>query len=132
MLAEWRWLVPRELTPLFLTTLGDWIFGAPDGSLHGLDMLEAQLERVADNAAQYNAQKASRAWLEDRLLLGWYEIAIGNGLVPSAAECIGWKVHPLLGGRIEKTNLQLFSMRVYQSLMAQLHQQLRERAARPK
>ena len=42
LLEDWRWLVPEELTPLFLTTLGDWIFGASDGSIWTLSLLEGE------------------------------------------------------------------------------------------
>ena len=31
LLAEWRWLVPLTETPLFITQLGDWVFGARNG-----------------------------------------------------------------------------------------------------
>jgi hypothetical protein len=126
LLADWRWLVGRELTPLFLTRLGDWIFGAPDGSLWCLDMVEGELRRLAANAAEYNRLKASREWLDDELLAGWYDIAVGSGHVPDETECIAWTVPPRLGGPLAKSNLKKLSMRVYQSVMGQLHRQLRQ------
>ena len=39
-------------------------------------------------------------------------------------QCLGWKVHPIIGGALDKTNLQLFSVHMYQSLMGQLFRQL--------
>jgi hypothetical protein len=124
LLDEWRWLVPPDLTPLFITMLGDWIFGAPDGSLWTLSLLDASLRRLAASGAEYNRLKASEAWLDEQLQLGWYGIALGNGLAPTASQCIGWKVHPIVGGKFEKENLQLFTMRLYQSLVGQLLRQL--------
>ncbi len=124
LLEDWRWLVSDELTPLFLTMLGDWIFGAPDGSIWTLSLLDGDLRMLARTGTDYNRMKADPQWLEDELNAGWAIIARGNGLNPGPDECLGWKVHPLLGGALDKTNLQLFSMRVYQSLMGQLFRQL--------
>lgn len=68
-------------------------------------------------------------WLEDELAAGWVIIAEGNGLVPGPDQCLGWKLHPLLGGTFDKANLKIFSMRVYQSLMGQMFRQLARQPA---
>src|SRR5262249_27673812 len=47
LLADWRWLVPRDVTPLQIGIFGDWIFGARDGSLWHLGLLEGQFQRIA-------------------------------------------------------------------------------------
>jgi hypothetical protein len=125
LLADWRWIVPDALEPLFITALGDWIFGAPDGSLWLLEMIEGSLGRIAANGAEYNRLKASEEWLNETLMAGWFVVALGNGLAPTENQCIGWKIHPLLGGAFDKANLQLFDMTVYQVIMGQLHRQLR-------
>ena len=77
------------------------------------------------DAAEYNRLKRDPEWLDEWFLAAWQEIADRRGLQPKADECLGWKVHPLVGGQIEVDNLQVFSLRLYQSLMAQLHRQLR-------
>lgn len=125
LLAEWRWLVPRTLAPLFITRFGDWIFGAPDGSIWSLDMLEGQLRVLAPSGAEYNARKRDPAWLDRELLAGWYDIAVGNGILAGDDECIGWAVAPIVGGKLEKTNLKTYSLGAYQTVMAQLHRRLR-------
>jgi len=126
LLHEWRWCLDgRRLTPLLLTALGDWILGAPEGSLWRLDMLEGDVVRIARDSSEFNQLKVAPDWLDDALLSGWYDIALGNGIAPDETECIGWRVHPALGGGFEASNLHTFSMRVYQSLMGQLHRQLR-------
>ena len=128
MLEEWRWRVPRDLTPLFLTMLGDWIFGAPDGSIWALSLLEGDLRRLAASGVEYNRLKNDRGWLDAELQFGWYEIALNNGLVPNAEQCVGWTVAPILGGPLERSNLKLYSMRVYQLITAQLMRQVVSRA----
>ena len=124
LLVPWRWLVPPEATPLFVSVFGDWVFGASDGSLWALSLLEGTYSQIASSGAEYNRLKSSFEWLDNTFMAGWQEIAHRHGLVPAVDECIGWRVHPALGGPFAKENLEVFSMRVYQHLMGQLHQQL--------
>ncbi len=128
LLAEWRWLVPKTATPLFISAFGDWVLGHPDGSLWVLSVLQGEYLPVAMNASEYNALKNSAEWLEKTFIAGWQVIAAGHGLQPGKNACLGWKLHPLLGGKFEVANLQIFSMAVYQSLMGQLHRQLQQRS----
>ena len=125
MLEEWRWLIPQQHTPLFVSALGDWVFGAPDGSLWCLSVLEGDYFQIALNGAEYNKLNKSEEWLNKTFIAGWQAIAAGHGLEPSPDQCIGWKVHPRIGGQLKPDNLQLFDMEVYQSIMGQLHRQLR-------
>jgi hypothetical protein len=129
MLDSWRWLVPARDTPLFVSGMGDWAFGAPDGSLWCLDLLEGTYSRIAADAAEYNRLNKSHAWLEKEFSIDWFDVALQKGLVPGEQECVGWRLHPLLGGKFEVANLKIFDMLVYQSLMGQLHRQLQKRAA---
>ncbi|CAN7711631.1 T6SS immunity protein Tdi1 domain-containing protein [Variovorax paradoxus] len=124
LLMEWRWRIPPSGTPLFVSAFGDWVFGHPDGSLWALSVLEGTYQQVARNSSEYNTLNKSPEWLDDIFIASWLSIAAGNGLEPGPDECLGWKLHPLLGGKFEVSNMQLFSMRVYQSLMGQLHRQL--------
>jgi hypothetical protein len=126
--TEWRWLVPDSHTPMFISAFGDWVFGHPDGSIWVLSLLDGEYEAVAKDAAEYNALNCSVEWLEQIFIADWQPIAAAHGLVPSTDECLGWKLHPLLGGEFEVSNLQIFSMRVYQSIMGQVHRQIRRSA----
>ncbi|WP_211232078.1 T6SS immunity protein Tdi1 domain-containing protein [Pseudoduganella violaceinigra] len=124
LLGEWQWLVPATETPLFLTAMGDWVFGASDGSLWLLSMLEGAYTKIAEDSGEFNRLNKSQEWIEETFLSGWFEIGAGNGIQPGQDECLGWKLHPSLGGQFAATNLKVFSMAVYQSLMGQLHCQL--------
>ncbi|NZA27712.1 hypothetical protein H0E84_15125 [Luteimonas sp. SJ-92] len=130
-LAEWSWLVPATDTPLFLTAFGDWVFGNPDGSLWALSVLEGTYAQVARDSGEYNTLNKSPEWLDQIFIASWLPIAARHGLVPDENQCLGWRLHPLLGGAFEPSNLQLFDMLVYQSLMSQLHRQLQGRALVP-
>jgi hypothetical protein len=130
LLEPWRWLVPPEATPLFVSVFGDWVFGAPDGSMWALSVLEGTYWQIAASGAEYNRLKSSFEWLDSTFIAGWQQIAHRHGLVPAVHECIGWKIPPVLGGPFAKENLEVFSMRVYQHIMGQLHQQLQQRGHR--
>jgi hypothetical protein len=121
--SHWSWLIPAGHTPLLLSILGDWVFGAPDGSHWVLSTLEGSYEKVAENSAEFNLRKRSFEWLDKVFLASWQEIADRNGIVPTATECITWKVPPVIGGRFEVSNLCLLPQSVYQAVMSQLHQQ---------
>jgi hypothetical protein len=127
LLQFWRWLIPETETPLFITGLGDWIFGRPDGSIAKLDILEGKYSFLSKSSDEYNRQKTSREWLEKEFLINWYEIAIGNQLIPTTDQCIGWKLAPILGGEITLDNLQLYFMTVYQWSQGQIHQKIQHK-----
>jgi hypothetical protein len=124
LLPQWFWIVPENAAPLFISAFGDWVFENPNGSLSVLSMLEGTFEKVANNSAEYNEKNKSPEWCDEIFISSWYQIAIANGVIPKEGECIGWKVHPIIGGEFRAENLQVFDMVVYQSLMSQLHSQL--------
>jgi hypothetical protein len=124
LLEFWRWLVPRSATPLFISVFGDWVFGVPDGSLWALSLLEGDFRKIADSSSEYNRLKSSFEWMDQTFMAGWQEIAHRHGLTPRADQCIGWRIHPTLGGPFKPDNLQLFDMLAYQCIMGQLHESL--------
>jgi hypothetical protein len=128
LLLDWQWLVPEKDTPLFLTVMADWVFGSPDGSIWRLSVLEGNYVRIALDAEKYNTLKKSVQWLDEEFSAGWQSIGAGAGLKPNDMECLGWRLHPCLGGELMPNNLQIFSMLVYQSLMGQLHKQMQKPA----
>jgi hypothetical protein len=122
--TEWNWLVPGNHHPLLITIFGDWVCGAPDGIHWSLSNLEGTYLRIADSSAEFNARKRSFEFLDEHFIASWQEIAERHGFKPDSTQCIGWRIPPVLGGKFEVENLQLFSMVVYQSIMGQLHRQL--------
>jgi Domain of unknown function (DUF1851) len=124
LLSEWEWLVPNDATPIYLSAMGDWVFGQSNGSLWFLSVLDGAYYQVADNAKTFNELNKSEEWINETFLADWLQIALIKGLTPNLNECLGWKTHPILGGKFEVNNLQIFSMLVYQSIMGQLFRQI--------
>lgn len=124
LLTDWMWLVPPDATPLMIGIFGDWIFGAPDGSLWHLGLLEGQFQPVAQDSTEFNAKKREEEYRDLWFGANWADIALGNGLTPDRAECLGWKVAPVLGGPFSVDNIKVFSLLAYQSVTGQLFRQL--------
>lgn len=124
LLMEWRWLVPTDHTPLLIGAFGDWVIGAPDGSHWLLDLLEGRYYRIAANSEEFNVAKLDEANLSLWFSADWVGVATQHGLIPDFDECLGWAIHPRLGGPFAPENIKIFPLRLYQSLMGQLHRQL--------
>jgi hypothetical protein len=95
------------------------------GEIHFLDLLEGTLTCIAPSESEFNrlleqAENRNRWFTTD-----WVSICYRQGLLPKAGECFGWKVHPVFGGAFDLSNLQLFYLSVYESVVGQLFRQLK-------
>ncbi len=124
LLPQWKWLLNPTGKPLYLTIMGDWLFGEVDGSISLLSVLDGTYETIASDFHEYNKMNKSQDWCDNVFLTSWYDLALEHGLQPKQDECLGWNLHPIIGGEFCMENLQVFTMKVYQSLMSQLHFQL--------
>jgi len=123
LLKDWRWLVPRDFCPVQMTKFGDWFFRAPAGQVYMLDLIEGELSKVAETATEFNGLMD-----QDEKHLEWYLDGFvfrccEEGLHLSPQQCYGWKIHPMIGGKFDFENIQIFDLVVYQALMSQLLRQ---------
>jgi hypothetical protein len=121
---DWDWLVPHAHSPLMIGHFGDAVFGAPDGSLWLLDLLEGRYGQIAHDSGEFNRLKLESDNLNRWFTWDWVVIAGQNGLVPGPAQSLGWKVAPAIGGDFSVANIQVFSRRVYLDLQGQLFRQI--------
>lgn len=88
-----------------MTTWGDAALrDRDDGSVHLLDTLEGRVLRIA----------ASRAGFEQ---------AIASA--DAQDECLGFKIHPVLGGGLDADNVEIQQVVVHFAITGQLHEQLK-------
>jgi hypothetical protein len=125
LLSEWRWCVPEDYTPIQMTRFGDWFFADPKQRVHMLDLIEGTLHEVAESISAYNELKDTPEKQGEWFLDGFVFRCVEEGLLLDAAQCYGWRVHPMLGGKFDFENIQVFSLSVYQSLMGQIFRQCR-------
>jgi hypothetical protein len=119
LLTDWRWLVGSDATPLQIGIFGDWIFGMPNGSIWHLSLLDGAFCQIADTSIAFNSLKELPENRSDWFGADWADVALAHGLSPAEHECLGWKVAPIFGGPFSFENIQVFSLRVYQSIMGQ-------------
>lgn len=120
LLRDWRWLVPTQFTPIQMSKFGDWFFSDLSGRVHYLDLIEGELRQIAPSIREYNHLKDVAEMRSEWFLDGFVFRCDAEGLHLGSSECYGWRIHPMIGGRFEFENIQVFSLPVYQSLMAQL------------
>lgn len=113
--------MPRDAEPLMIGIFGDWIFGAPDASHWHLDLLEGTFQKCAKNSEDFNAKKREAEFLDLWFGANWAEVALTEGLVPGAEECLGWKIHPAIGGEFASSNIGVFQLSMYQKVCASIH-----------
>lgn len=123
-LSFWQWLVPAGCRPLVITRFGDWFLEGADSGLLFLDLLEGALKHLSTTAGDLQ-EASSVTRFADELSVDWVEVCHRQGMLLGPGQCYGWKIHPVIGGPLSSANIQPFGFRVYQSLNAQLHQQLR-------
>ncbi len=128
-LADWEWLLPLSgaLQPVLMTKLGDWFLADGDSRLHFLSLLEGTLTPVDATLDEVESEGFFERY-QELFSVDWVEICLGQGRDLPEGMCYGWSVHPILGAPFHSSNLQFFTIRVCQSLHAQLHEQLQARA----
>jgi hypothetical protein len=112
--------VPKDYTPLHLTKFGDWFFADASGHVFHLDLLEGTLSQVASSVDEYNTLKNQPDKHNDWFLDAFVFRCDREGLHLQPGQCYGWCIHPMIGGRFDFENIQIFPLSVYQSLMGQL------------
>jgi hypothetical protein len=125
LLREWRWCIPEGYTPIQMTKFGDWFFVDQRQHVHMLDLIEGTLQEVALTIPAYNELKNTPDKHSEWFLDGLVFRCVEEGMPLGPSQCYGWRVHPMLGGKTAFENIQVFSLRVYQSLMGQLFRQYR-------
>jgi hypothetical protein len=121
LLADWRWLVPKELRPFLMTLFGDWFFEDRAGRVVFLDTVEGKLKEIAPSREAFlrlcmEAEKRA-AWLMEDLVLLCRE----RGMNPGRGQCLGFKLPPVLSGPLEANNVEVSDLVVYESITAQIH-----------
>lgn len=121
----WSWLLRGTYRPLLMTVFGDWFLLDGIEKVFFLDMVAGTLTCVAES------QSALRTLIDDEnrrdswFLPGLVIAMRQRGMARPKGECYAYKVHPVLGGKLEPANLILLSIRVWQALCSQIHQQSR-------
>lgn len=123
LLEDWNWLLRGGYRVERITLFGDLFLSDSEGAIHLLDMLSGETSRVADSISELASLLNQQDRLDEWFLQGF---VMTCELRPAEGECLAWKIPPALGGPIEPDNLQVMSLRAYQRILSQLHEQIRD------
>jgi hypothetical protein len=127
VLADWRWLIGPDLRLWHVTMAGDAFLRNPaDGSIHFLDTVGGQVERIASGEAEFEAAIESRPSAEKWLMPDVVDGQASLGMRPLANQCLSFKIPPALGGQLDPDNLEPCDIHVHFSIAGQLHRQIKD------
>ena len=124
-LDSWRWLPIEGRTPVLVTAFGDIFFEGNDG-IWFLDTLEGTLEKVCVTREELSGILASEEAEDRYCLAGFVERAHREGMVLGDAQCYDFTLHPVVGGKIEYSNIQPRDFVLAVHIAGQLHEHVRD------
>ena len=89
-----------------------------------MDLLEGTNICSAESKDEFDHLCKSEENQNRWFMADWVAICHESGLIPSETQCLGWKVHPILGGKFEFANIQLSDLAVYECVVGQLLRQI--------
>jgi hypothetical protein len=129
-LESWAWLGLEGLAPRFTSLFGDVFFEAGDGSWWFLDTFEGELLRPWESYTDLAAELDTEQGRDDRLMA---TLAIGayhrRGLRLEGSQIYAYAPPPIVTGRFDVDEIQIFDFAVVVNLAGQLHRQLRDKPA---
>jgi hypothetical protein len=124
-LESWDWIGIGDKSPAFTSPFGDVFFHSHDG-LWWLDTLEATLTRPWANADELTAELNTPEGQDRFLLAGLAASAERRGLTPGPVQVYGFKVAPILGGKVSVENIEVTGFVVSINILGQLHRQVHD------
>jgi hypothetical protein len=123
-LEAWDWIGIAEKRPILITAFADVFFDSADG-VWFLDTLEGKLKRVCETRDELETILATEEGKDLYLLSGFIDRAIRESRVLKDGECYDFRLHPVVGGAIDYSNVATISFVVALHLRGQIHDQVR-------
>jgi hypothetical protein len=125
LLEDWAWLLRNTFTLIALNNFGDMFLRDEGGKVHFLELATGQVTTIAESMEEFQRLSEDKNYRARWFLLGLLTELDHAGMAITKGECFGFKKPPVLGGRIELSNIEITQLSVYASLMGQIHQQVR-------
>ena len=121
-LEAWSWLVGSDKEPILISAFGD-VFLRDAGGVWFLDTAHGSLDRICDTESELRALLQSDENAAHYLMSWLVAAAEERGLTPGPGQCYGFKVPPVLGGKVVLENVHLLDFMVSLDIAGQIHQQ---------
>ena len=126
LLSPWSGTIPPQFTLWLVNKLGDLFVVIEDGSVHMLDVGSGVVTRLADSRDHF-ADLLGQGDNAGRWLLLSLVDECASELPPlTDAQCYGFKIPPLLGGKYTLDNIEPTSLAIHYSLLADIHRQTKD------
>lgn len=126
LLEDWRWLLPKAHTVLMINRFAEFLIEDQAGIIHNLETGTGVLREIAKGRAELADAFDDEERAADLLMAGLTDACVAAGMTLLPGQCYQFKIPPSLGGTYELSNFDAGSMRVYLSLMGQLHEQIKD------
>lgn len=123
-LDGWQWIGLGNKKPMLVTAFADLFLTSSDG-IWSLDTLEGKLKNICQTKEELDRILSTDEGNGLYLLSGFVERANQDGIVLNVDECYDFKLHPVVGGAIDFSNIEKRSFLVALHLRGQLHEQVR-------
>jgi hypothetical protein len=125
-LESWRWLVPRPVSFVAITALGDLFVLEGDGSVWFMDTIDAKYYQVASSVAQWQAMLQDPEHVNAWFMPQFVGDLRSAGVTLKSGECFSATIPAVLGGAFTPENWQPTSWRVHFWSPGQIHQQVKD------
>jgi len=122
VLASWKWLLKERYTLWGASLLGDLFLLDERRHVYLLDSIGGDLRELAPSVEAFEARCGDSRNAEDWLMADFVHLLRERGARLAPGQCYGWKIHPLLGGKLESANLEPIDFIAYNSIAAALHE----------
>ena len=126
LLSDWYWRVEGQFAPLLMTAFGDLFLRDPDGQVWFLDLVSGEFTVVANDTDEWAAMFDNPDTADEWLMPGLVYALIDEGMRLEAGTCYGYRIAPVLGGKIEPDNIEVTDLSVHFAVTGQIHEQVKD------
>ena len=123
---SWNWLLDGKFRPIMMSTFGDLFYQKEDGKIYYLDTIEGHESCIADSEKGF-VDFINVVENQENYLLSFLVFELKDkGLNITENQCYGFKIAPILGGKIEFENVEVMDLAVWLHIIGQIHFQVKD------
>jgi len=126
LLADWAWLLPRELTAWLVNRFGDLFAVLGDGSVWRLNIEGGTFERLAESRQEFGELLGQENNANDWLMIPLVDDCVAAGLALEPERCYSFKIPPVLGADYVVENVGVVPIHELYGAYASIHQQIKD------
>lgn len=124
-LADWRWLIGATRSPVLVTIGGDaFLQDRETGTVDFLDTVEGKVREVAESGAEFEGLLSDQAFVIEHFAVQLVAPLLQSGDRPEAGKLFSFKQLPVLGGKFDRSNLEITDIAVHFSMLGQIWDQV--------